>query len=69
VVGTQNGVFFASEESGFMVWQRLGSDLPAVPVYDLHYSRADDVLVAGTMGRGAWNLRQTSRVVSQETSQ
>jgi hypothetical protein len=64
IVGSQNGVFFATDESGFTLWRRLGSDLPAVPVFDLHYSRPDDVLLAGTMGRGAWRLRRASRVVS-----
>lgn len=56
IVGTQNGVFFATEASGFTNWARLGNGLPVVPVYDLDYDSADDVLVAGTLGRGAWKL-------------
>lgn len=62
VVGTQNGVFYATEASGFATWSRLGTDLPVVPVYDLDYDAADDVLVAGTMGRGAWKLDAASIV-------
>ncbi|HEX6901198.1 MAG TPA: RTX toxin [Thermoanaerobaculia bacterium] len=56
VVGTQNGIFYATEASGFSAWQRLGNGLPVVPVTDLAYDRGDDLLVAGTLGRGAWKL-------------
>ena len=31
-------------------------DLPNVPVYDMDYDPQDNVLVAGTLGRGAWEL-------------
>jgi hypothetical protein len=63
VVGSQNGVYFASDATGYTVWQRLGDDLPTVPVYDLDYDRDDDVLVAGTMGRGAWKLKDLRKAV------
>ena len=53
-VGTNNGVYLARSDSGFATWQPLGTGLPNVPVYDLQYDPADDVLVAGTLGRGAW---------------
>jgi hypothetical protein len=39
------------------VWSELGSSLPNVPVYDLDYdATTDEILVAGTLGRGAWSL-------------
>ena len=63
VVGTTNGIYFAKQASGFTTWSRLGTDLPTVPVFDLYYDRADDVLVAGTMGRGAWKLFEASKVM------
>jgi photosystem II stability/assembly factor-like uncharacterized protein len=63
VVGTQDGVFFATAAGGFATWARLGSSLPTVPIFDLDFDRADDVLIAGTMGRGAWKLRHASDVV------
>ena len=63
VVGTTNGIYFANQASGFSTWSRLGTDLPTVPVFDLYYDRADDVLIAGTMGRGAWKLFEASKVV------
>jgi hypothetical protein len=62
VVGTQNGIYYSHEASGFTVWSRLGAGLPVVPVYDLDYDAADNVLVAGTMGRGSWMLHAASLV-------
>lgn len=55
VVGTNAGVF-ASLTDSLGTWIRLGSDLPNVLVYDLDYDATDDVLAAGTLGRGAWTL-------------
>jgi hypothetical protein len=63
VVGSLNGAFIATQASGYSVWQRLGTGLPRVPVYELQHNRADDVLVAGTLGRGAFKLRHVSSVV------
>lgn len=63
VVGTTNGIYSANQASGFSSWSRLGTELPVVPVFDLFYDRTDDVLVAGTMGRGAWKLFEASKVV------
>jgi hypothetical protein len=64
VVGSLNGVYYATQGSGFATWQRLGTDLPVVPVYELTYSRTDDVLVAGTLGRGAFKLKSASAVLA-----
>ncbi len=55
VVGTNQGVF-ASSTTDPGVWVPLGADLPNVLVYDMEYDIADDVLVAGTLGRGAWKF-------------
>ncbi|HVR96962.1 MAG TPA: RTX toxin [Thermoanaerobaculia bacterium] len=63
ILGTNKGVFFATEASGFAAWQRLGNGMPTVPVYDLDYDRQDDVLVAGTLGRGTWKLPAFSTAV------
>jgi hypothetical protein len=56
VVGTNNGAFVALASSGFTFWDRLGSGLPSALVYHLDYNSRDDILVAGTLGRGAWAL-------------
>lgn len=57
VVGTNAGVFTASGP-GF-AWTKLGSGLPNVPVMRLRYSAGDRILLAGTLGRGAWTLDVT----------
>lgn len=56
VVSAFNGVYVAYESSGFSVWSPLGTDMPKVPILDLAYDAENDVLVAGTLGRGAWKL-------------
>jgi len=61
LVGTNAGVFVSFSTSGFTSWEKLGTGLPNAVVWDLDYDVADDVLLAGTLGRGAWtisNLRQ-----------
>ena len=56
IVGTDRGVFIARGCGGFSAWQRLGTGLPTVPVFQLEYDPADRVLLAGTLGRGAWTI-------------
>jgi ligand-binding sensor domain-containing protein len=56
VVGTTAGVFVSFSTSGFTSWNKLGIGLPNAPVADLDYDAADDVLLAGTLGRGAWTI-------------
>jgi len=56
VVSADRGVFVASAPA-FNVWSRLGTGLPNAPVFEMEYDIADDVLVAGLLGRGAWILR------------
>jgi hypothetical protein len=56
LVGTNAGVFVSFSSNGFTSWSRLGVGLPNVLVADLDYDVADDVLVAGTLGRGAWTI-------------
>ncbi len=55
VAGAQKGVFFRPlSDPGH--WARLGNGLPKVPVYHLEYDNQDQILLAGTLGRGAWTL-------------
>jgi photosystem II stability/assembly factor-like uncharacterized protein len=61
VVGTNRGVFAAVGPS-FTTWARLGAGLPLAPVLRLQYSDRDRVLLAGTLGRGAWTLTLPSPV-------
>jgi subtilisin-like proprotein convertase family protein len=59
VVGTRSGVFVA-HLSALERWEAVGTGLPDVPVYDLEYNAHDNVLVAGTLGRGVWTLASAS---------
>jgi hypothetical protein len=42
--------------TGTSIWSHLGTNLPHGLVLDLRYNVANDVLVAGILGRGAWTL-------------
>jgi uncharacterized repeat protein (TIGR01451 family) len=67
LVGTNAGVFVSFSTSGFTIWDKLGTGLPNAVVWDLDYDVADDVLLAGTLGRGAWTITNL-RVLSQLTA-
>jgi hypothetical protein len=56
VVGANRGVYIAYASSGFTAWTQLGTGLPNVIIYELEFDHTDRVLVAGTLGRGAWVL-------------
>lgn len=60
VVGSDNGVFIARGPA-FTTWNALGLGFPRAPVYDLEYDAADEILVAGTLGRGAWTVNLSER--------
>src|SRR5207248_2839152 len=55
LVGSDKGVFMTSYSSPGGSWTEVG-DIPNAPVTDLRYDSFDDVLVAGTLGRGAWKI-------------
>lgn len=55
IVGSDKGVYGCALNSTG-VWSRLKTGLPNVPVYHLEYDSADKLLVAGTLGRGAWTI-------------
>jgi len=61
VVGSFNGVFIARGPD-FDLWEPFGTGLPRVPVFDLEYDAVDQVLVAGTMGRGVWSIEERDPV-------
>ena len=60
LVGTSAGVF-ASMTSDAGCWFELGEGLPNAPVFDLDYDATADMLVAATVGRGAWTLKGISQ--------
>ena len=53
-VGTDLGVYVSSDRGGS--WDALVHGLPNTFVHDLAVHPRDDVLVAGTHGRGVWVL-------------
>ena len=40
-----------------ILWNKLGTKVPNVQINDMDYNAADDILVIGTLGRGAWSIR------------
>lgn len=61
-VGGNDGVHVLSSDPG-SIWKTAATGLPHAPVIDLHYNQADDVLLAGTLGRGAWIVSDGSSVL------
>jgi hypothetical protein len=62
VVGTHAGVYVSSSPNlGF--WSMVGTNLPNAPVTSIEYNQTADVLLAGTLGRGAWLIPQASSTV------
>ena len=59
LVGANLGVFHATSDD-FTAWSEFGTGLPNAPVWDLQYDTLDDLLVAGTLGRGVWTLAGAS---------
>ena len=53
--GTDLGVYCCFVNN-FGTWSKLGTGLPNAVVYDMTYSVADSLLVAGTMGRSTFRL-------------
>ncbi|TWT59616.1 choice-of-anchor Q domain-containing protein [Rubinisphaera italica] len=68
VVGGNLGVF-SSMVSSLGTWTEVGDNLPNALVYELEYNATDDILVAGTLGRGAWTLANASVELMDETDQ
>ena len=56
-VGAQSGVYEVPTSGVGQPtsnWARYGADMPNVPVYSLEYVASQQILVAGTLGRGAF---------------
>ena len=72
IVGMDIGVFIARGDRSsvndaggdpipFTDWEALGDGLPNTPIFDLDYDAVDEILLAGTLGRGAWALNMEER--------
>jgi photosystem II stability/assembly factor-like uncharacterized protein len=53
-IGNDQGVY--SSTDGGNTWSRFGSGFPNVRVFSLDYSTERNALLAGTYGRGAWEI-------------
>jgi photosystem II stability/assembly factor-like uncharacterized protein len=53
-IATDAGVYFT--RNGGQRWQRLGSGMPIIPVFDLEHNPARRQLVAATFARGIWTF-------------
>lgn len=61
---TDGGVFWTKD--GGISWQRLGSNMPVIPVYDIEYNVANHEIIAGTFARSiqSFDLRQIDLISS-----
>ena len=57
------GGFYAQKLEANATWFKVGEGMPNVPVVDSRYDEVDDVLIAGTLGRGAYTLPGVSASV------
>ena len=62
LVGGDDGVYRMRTSAPGM-WSEFGAGLPNAPVREIRYDAADDVLLAGTQGRGAWTIFDASDTV------
>lgn len=65
LAGGDGGVY-RSLTTALGTWTELGAGLPNAPVWDMDYDPIDDVLVAGTLGRGAWMVENASFAVMEQ---
>lgn len=62
LAGGDGGVFRTITTS-LGVWTEFGAGLPNAPVWDMDYDPNDDILVAGTLGRGAWSVASATALL------
>jgi hypothetical protein len=63
LVGSRGGVFMLLHLGSRHQWTELGTDFPNVFVTEIRYNAEDDLLVAGTLGRGTWVMKDFSTKV------
>ena len=49
-------------------WNKLGTKVPNVQINEMDYNAADDILVIGTLGRGAWSIKGIYSTLSNPSS-
>ncbi|MBY0528057.1 MAG: glycoside hydrolase [Gemmataceae bacterium] len=68
--GGQQGVFALTDPANAAspAWSAFGTGLPSVGVNTLIYNLDDNVLVAGTFGRGVWQVSNVSNELGEQAS-
>ncbi len=62
LVGSLRGVYAAGSNAP-TDWGVVGTDLPNAYVWDMDYDASDNLLVVGTLGRGAWKFSEARSIV------
>ena len=66
VVGTEAGVWLLKTVLSPLGWIKVGgTQIPNAQITDINYNPADDILVVGTLGRGAWSISGLYNVAVQ----
>lgn len=75
IVGHQDSVIFAATDGGVYAtldggknWERLGRDMPFVPVYDLDFNAAKKTLIAGSHARSIFTFPVDSLRLGSDVS-
>lgn len=65
-VATDGGVFWTKDFGSS--WQRLGDNMPVIPVYDIDYNVANHQIIAGTFARSiqSFDLNQLDLTISSK---
>ena len=50
------------------LWEKVGPQIPNAQVTDIDYNPTDDILVVGTLGRGAWSITGLNTIYPPPTS-
>jgi hypothetical protein len=56
LVGGVGGVYRLIDPNSNTAWTKFGQGLPNVSITSLDYNEQDNLLVAGTLGRGVWTI-------------
>lgn len=75
IVGHQDSVLFAATDGGVYAtldggknWERLGRDMPFVPVYDLDFNATQKTLIAGSHARSIFSFPVDSLRLGSDVS-
>ncbi len=69
LAGGFGGVFRAiNPDATSAQWAEFGTGMPNARVSDLHYDARDDILLAGTLGRGAFTIANARELLKRDST-